>query len=69
MLEALSEIAGPEGDMEAARLMVPVNPFKPLRVIVEAPEEPAVMVRLLGLAFMMKSGRGEGLTVTVTMTM
>jgi hypothetical protein len=64
-LETLSEIAGPEGDIEAARLMVPLNPFKLLSVIVEEPEEPAVMVKLLGPAVMTKSGWGEGLTVTV----
>jgi hypothetical protein len=68
MLGALSEIVGPGGDTEAARLMVPLNPFKLLRVIVEAPEEPAVMVRLLGLTVKAKSGCGEGLTVTVTAT-
>jgi len=64
-LETLSEIAGPEGDIEAAKLMVPLNPFKLLSVIVEEPEEPAVMVKLLGLAVRIKSGWEEGLTVTV----
>ncbi len=56
MIEALSEIAGPEGDIEAARLMVPVNPFTLLSVSVEAPEEPAVMAKLLGFADIIKSG-------------
>ncbi len=66
MLETLSEIAGPDGDIEAARLMVPVNPPKLLKVIVEKPEEPAVMARLLGLAVKAKSGCEDTMTETVT---
>lgn len=68
MLEELSEIAGPEGDIEAARLIAPVNPFKLVTVIVEAPEEPAVMLKPLGLLVIAKLGWGEGLTVTVMLT-
>ncbi len=66
MLETLSEIAGPEGEIEAARLMVPVNPLKLLNVIVEEPEEPAVMAKLLGLAVKAKSGCEDTMTETVT---
>jgi len=66
MLETLSETAGPEGDIEAARLMVPVNPPKLLKVMVEEPEEPAVMARLLGLAVKAKSGCEDTMTETVT---
>ena len=66
MLETLSETAGPEGDIEAARLMVPVNPPKLLKVIVEKPEEPAVMAKLLGLAVKAKSGCEVTMTETVT---
>ncbi len=66
MLETLSEIAGPDGDIEAARLMVPVNPPKLLKVIVEKPEEPAVMAKLLGLAVKAKSGCEVTMTETVT---
>ncbi len=66
MLETLSEIAGPEGEIEAARLMVPVNPLKLLNVIVEEPEEPAVMAKLLGLAVKAKSGCEVTMTETVT---
>ena len=66
MLETLSEIAGPEGEMEAARLMVPVNPPRLLKVIVEKPEEPAVMAKLLGLAVKAKSGCEVTMTETVT---
>jgi len=66
LLETLSETAGPEGDIEAARLMVPVNPPKLLKVMVEEPEEPAVMARLLGLAVKAKSGCEDTMTETVT---
>ncbi len=66
MLETLSEIAGPEGEIEAARLMVPVNPLKLLNVIVEEPEEPAVMAKLPGLAVKAKSGCEDTMTETVT---
>ena len=66
MLETLSETAGPEGEIEAARLMVPVNPLKLLNVIVEEPEEPAVMAKLLGLAVKAKSGCEVTMTETVT---
>jgi len=55
MLEALREIAGPDGEIEAARFMVPANPFTLLKVTVEAADEPTVMVRLLGLADTVKS--------------
>jgi hypothetical protein len=68
MLGKLSDILGPEGEIEAAKLMVPLNPFRLISVIVEAPEDPAGMVRLLRLAVMAKSGCGEGLTVTATLT-
>ena len=68
MLGKLSDILGPDGAIEAAKLMVPLNPFKLISVIVEALEEPAGIVRLLKLAVMAKSGCGEGLTVTATLT-
>ncbi len=68
MLGALSEIAGPEGDIEAARLTVPANPFTLVSVSVDTPEEPVVIDKLLGLAVIAKSGCGEGLTITVTAT-
>ena len=55
-LEALIEAVGPEGDTEAARLIVPANPFRLTRVIVEVPVEPAGRVRLLGLEVTAKSG-------------
>ena len=55
-LGPLSEMTGPEGEIEAPRLMVPVNPFTLLSVSVEAPDEPAVMAKLLGFADIMKSG-------------
>jgi hypothetical protein len=67
-LEALSESVGPEGDIEVARLMVPVNPLRLVRAIVEVAEEPAWRVKLLGLEVMAKSGCGGGFTVTVTVT-
>ena len=66
ILETLSEIAGPKEDIEAARPMVPANPPKLLKVIVEKPEEPAVMAKLLGLAVKAKSGCEVTMTETVT---
>jgi hypothetical protein len=68
MLEALNEIAGPDGVREAARFMVPANPFKLVSVTVEDSEEPAVITKLLGFAEMAKSSFGEGLTTTVIET-
>jgi len=65
ILVVLSEIAGPAGDIEAARLIVPLNPFRLTRAIVELPEEPAGRVMLVGLTVMAKSGFGGELTITV----
>lgn len=67
-LEALREVVGPEGDMTADKLMVPLNPFKLERMIVELLEVPAGMIKLVGLENAPKSPPRGGLTVTVTMT-
>lgn len=48
------------------RLTVPANPFCPVMVIVEVPDEPRAMVKVDGDAEMVKSGLGGGLTTSVT---
>jgi len=46
------------------RLTVPVNPPTLVRVIVDVPADPWMMVRLVGLAEMVKLGLGVGGTVS-----
>jgi hypothetical protein len=45
-----------DGDIEELRFTVPVNPLTEEMVIVVATEEPALVVRLAGLAVIEKSG-------------
>jgi hypothetical protein len=57
MLAALSEKVGPllrTGERVAVRLAVPENPLRLVSVIVDVPEEPFAMDRLVGLAAMLK---------------
>lgn len=63
----LKNTDGPTLEIEAVKLMLPVNPFMLLRLIVEVPEDPRITVRLVGLAFNVKSGCGGRLTVTTIM--
>ncbi len=65
-LEGLSDSVRPEGEELAARLTVPKKPLTELTVIVEVPLEPAVMVREVGFADMVKSGVALEVTVTET---
>jgi hypothetical protein len=58
---------GPEGETEADRLMVPEYPLKLDRLMVEVPDLPWTMVRVVGLAPMEKSGDGGFVTVTETL--
>jgi len=44
-----------EGATVAARLTVPLKPFRAVTVIVEVPEAPARIVTVVGLAAMVKS--------------
>jgi len=67
-LVALRVVVGPDGDMEDVRVIVPVNPLMLLKVMVDAAEDPAWIVRLTGLAIMVKSGGGGALTVTDIVT-
>ena len=67
-LAALRVVVGPDGDMDDARVIVPAKPLMLIRVIEDAAEDPAWMVRLTGLAVMVKSGGGGWLTVTVIVT-
>ncbi len=55
-LGPLSEMAGPEGEIEAPRLMVPEKPAMLVTVSVDVAEEPAVIVILIGFADITKSG-------------
>lgn len=57
-LVALRVVVGPDGDMEDVRVMVPVKPLMLVRVMVDAADDPAWIVRLPGLAAMVKSGAG-----------
>lgn len=67
-LVALKVVVGPDGDMEDVRVTVPAKPLILVRVIEDAADEPAWIVRLTGLAAMVKSGGGGELTVTVIVT-
>jgi hypothetical protein len=55
-LVALRVVVGPEGDMEDVRLIVPEKPLTLVRVMVDAADDPAWIVRLTGLAAIVKSG-------------
>ena len=61
----LSVAMGPAGVTVAVRMIVPVNPAMLATVIIEVSEEPAGMLRVLGLAVTEKSG---GVTTTLTVT-
>jgi len=54
-LDGFVEEAGPEGVTFVERLMLPANPPRPFRSIVEVPDWPAKMVMLVELAEMEKS--------------
>ena len=47
---------GPGGETELVRVIDPENPLELVAVMVELPEEPSTMVRLLGFAAREKSG-------------
>jgi len=50
-------------------LTVPLNPFRLVRTMVDAPEEPAGIVRLFGLAVIAKSDvEPDGTIVKATLT-
>lgn len=53
MLLGLADAPRPDGGV-SDRERVPVNPFRPLRVIGEVPEDPA-MIEMVGLTEMVKS--------------
>ncbi len=55
-LAGLREIAGPEGETVAVSATVPEKPFRLARDMVEVVDEPAVTIRLVGLALTEKSG-------------
>jgi hypothetical protein len=62
-----TEILGPffaTGETVVLRLMVPLKPFTPLIVIMKVAEAPLVIVWLVGVALIVKSG----VPVTVTET-
>jgi len=61
----LKNTDGPTLETEAVKLTLPVNPFRLPRLIVELLEDPSVAVRLVGLAFRVKSGCGGGLAFTI----
>jgi len=55
-LVGFNERLGPVGELIAASETLPANPLRLESVMVEVAEEPGVLVRLLGLADMLKSG-------------
>ncbi len=63
IIALLNETVGPRIETVADRPVVPVKPFKLVRVSIEALEEPILIVKDDGLAEMLKSGGG---TVTRT---
>jgi len=62
MLVGLREAVAPEGEADVARLTVPVNPLRLVRVTVDCVDEPAVTVRLDGVE------TAKSVTFTVTWT-
>ena len=67
MLDGVRLDVGPEGETCTVRETVPVNPLMLVMLIVDMPEDPEFMVRLPGLAEIVKSG--DVLTVNWTSTL
>ena len=63
--ELLSDVLGPELETATDRVIVPENPLRPVRVIVEAAEEPFEKLSDEGLAVTLKSPEFTGFIVTV----
>lgn len=57
----------PAGDTAVVRLTVPVKPLTGAMVIVDVPEDPAMIVILVGLAVIVKSGAAVTVNVTVVL--
>lgn len=55
-LRGLIESDGPAGDIDAARLTVPMKPLRLVRVMLKAPEEPEIIMILVGFVVIEKSG-------------
>ncbi len=51
-----SVVEGPLGVTVAARLTLPEKPLRLARVIVEFPDDPCTMLKVVGLEDMLKSG-------------
>jgi hypothetical protein len=67
-LVVLKVTVKPTGEEESVRFTVPVNPLRLVRVMVaDVPDVPAAMLRLDGLAVIVKSGVFE-VTITNTVT-
>lgn len=62
MLVSLREVVAPKGETDAARLTVPANPLRLVRVRPDCVEEPTVTVRLDGA----ETAKSVILTVTWT---
>ena len=65
ILAGLSDIEGPEGDIEAPRLIVPWKPFMLVSMRFVVLENPAAITRSGGFADIPKSGPRGAVTVTV----
>ncbi len=55
-LEGITEQLSPAGETVALRATLLLKPLRPLRVMVEVPDEPVLKGREVGLAAMEKSG-------------
>jgi len=58
-LAGLSDMLRPAGELVEDRATVPAKLFRLVSVIVEVAVDPALMLREVGLALMLKSGVGE----------
>jgi len=64
----LTEAVGPVGDTATLRVTLPEKPLRLVRVIVEFPDDPWTMLKVVGLEEMLKSGVAGAATVTGTTT-
>jgi hypothetical protein len=49
-------VEGPRGETDAVRVTVPENPLRPVKVMVDVPEDPWAIVKEVGFADRVKSG-------------
>ena len=67
MFDGFNDAVGPDGETVAVRMTVPAKLLMLVTLMVDAPDEPAVIVRLPGLGDSEKSGATKT-TVKLTIT-